>query len=250
MSNLEIWNKVCQPPKHALKQIKGGRLAGMTDINPQWRLQVMTEIFGICGTGWYYTIKNMWPVDGAQGEIMAFVHIELFTKVNDGWSAPITGIGGSALVAKESSGLRANDEGYKMATTDALSVAMKQLGIGADIYMGRWDGTKYSVPLQAGPGVHKPTVNDLYKPEGDELVFLSGIVDMIISNKEDHVSAAEYYEKQKLDNDEKTWVWDKLGAYSTLRSGMKKYHQAKQERIAKEDRALADVTADCTDPNS
>ncbi|MHA1280854.1 MAG: hypothetical protein ACTSQ8_27265, partial [Candidatus Helarchaeota archaeon] len=37
-----------------------------------------------------------------------------------------------------------NDEAYKMALTDALSVAMGRIGIAADIYMGKWDGSKYS----------------------------------------------------------------------------------------------------------
>ena len=47
------------------------------------------------------------------------------------------------LVAQESSGLRASDEAYKMAITDALSVALKVLGVAADIYAGLWDGSKY-----------------------------------------------------------------------------------------------------------
>jgi hypothetical protein len=223
MSNLEVWNKVCQPPKTALKQIKGGRLSGMTDINPQWRLQVMTEIYGQCGIGWFYKIINMWPVDGAQGEVMAFVHLELFTRFENGWSAPITGIGGSALVAKETSGLRANDEAYKMATTDALSVAMKQLGVGADIYMGRWDGTKYTVPLQDGPGVHKPTANELYKPDEATLRKLSGIIDRINSGELDFAGMSKFLEAENLDSDEKVWVWDKLD--SKTRSGIKKYNE-------------------------
>jgi len=143
MSNLELWNKVKQPPTSALKTIGAGRLKGMTDINPQWRLQAITEAFGQCGVGWYYSIEKMWTEPGAQGELMAFVHVHLHTKVKDEWSAPIVGIGGSALVAKESAGLRANDEAYKMALTDALSVAMKQLGFAADIYAGKFDGSKY-----------------------------------------------------------------------------------------------------------
>lgn len=143
MDNMEIWNKVSTPPPGRLKKISGGRLSGMTDINPQWRLEVMTSTFGPIGTGWYYEIIKFWTEQGAAGEVMAFAHIQLHTKTKEGWSAPIAGIGGSALVAKESSGLRANDEAYKMAVTDALSVAMKQLGVAADIYAGLWDGSKY-----------------------------------------------------------------------------------------------------------
>jgi hypothetical protein len=143
MSNLEIWSKVSRPPANVLKKITGGRLSGMTDVNPQWRIQVMTEVFGPVGIGWYYEIVKFWTEPGAQGEVMAFAQIALYTKAEKGWSAPIAGIGGSALVAKESGGLRANDEAFKMAVTDALSVAMKQLGVAADIYAGLWDGSKY-----------------------------------------------------------------------------------------------------------
>ena len=45
--------------------------------------------------------------------------------------------------ASESKGIYTSDECYKMATTDAISVACKQLGIGADIYWGA-DSTKYT----------------------------------------------------------------------------------------------------------
>lgn len=143
MSNLDIWDKVCRPPKEALKQIGGGRLKGMTDVNPQWRYKVMTEVYGPIGTGWYYEIDKMWTDKGVGEVIMAFVTIRLFVDLGGKWSAPIVGIGGSALVAKEKDGFYSNDEAYKMATTDALSVAMKSLGVAADIYAGLWDGSKY-----------------------------------------------------------------------------------------------------------
>ena len=46
------------------------------------------------------------------------------------------------LVVLESKGLRTNDEAFKMAYTDAQSVALKALGFGARIYIGKQD-TKY-----------------------------------------------------------------------------------------------------------
>ena len=51
------------------------------------------------------------------------------------------------FVAKESSGLRTNDEAFKMALTDAVSVACKALGIGANVYWEK-DRTKYGVVTQ------------------------------------------------------------------------------------------------------
>jgi len=141
--SLEIWNKLSRPPKEALKQITGGRLNGKSDINPQWRMKAMTEQFGPCGIGWKYEIVKLWREDASNGEVFAFVQVAVYVKDGEKWSEAIPGIGGSMLVAKEKSGLYNSDEGYKMATTDALSVAFKALGVAAEIYMGNWDGSKY-----------------------------------------------------------------------------------------------------------
>ena len=146
---LELWNKFNQPPKEALKPILAGRLKGKTDINPQWRFKALTEVFGPCGTGWKYEIKRVWNEPGSDDQVFAFAEVELFYVTESGlWSTPIPGIGGSMLIEKESKGMHSSDEGYKMAVTDAISVACKPLGVAADIYMGQWDGDKYTSPAQ------------------------------------------------------------------------------------------------------
>ena len=152
MDNLEVWNKLNQPPKTALRTIVAGRLKGKTDINPQWRYQAMTEQFGMCGVGWRYDALRVWAEPATDGQVFAFAEISLQVKQGDTWSEGIPGIGGSMLVTKESSGLHSSDEGYKMAITDALSVAMKMLGVAADVYAGLWDGTKYTNAPQKEEG--------------------------------------------------------------------------------------------------
>lgn len=142
-ANLELWEKLNQPPPSALKPITGGRLKGKSDINPQWRYLALTEQFGPCGIGWKYTIDKLWLEPGSNGEVFAFARISLYVKSDGEWSDPIPGIGGSKLIQKEAGGLYNNDEAYKMTVTDALSVAFKVLGGAADIYMGLWDGSKY-----------------------------------------------------------------------------------------------------------
>lgn len=141
--NLSTWNRLKTPPPTALKTILAGRLKGMSDINPQWRYEAITNEFGLCGVGWKYEIKKLWTEQGAENQIVAFANVELFIKKNNEWSSPIPGIGGSMMVAKEKNGLYTSDESYKMAITDALSVAMKMIGVASDIYMGKWDGSKY-----------------------------------------------------------------------------------------------------------
>lgn len=139
--SLKIYEQLATPPADALKQIQGGRLKGMTDINPQWRYEAMTSVFGICGIGWKYEVVNREFVPGANSEVSVFVDINLFVKIDEKWSEAIPGGGGSMYVAKERNGMFTSDEAVKMATTDALSTAMKMLGVAADIYRGR-DGKK------------------------------------------------------------------------------------------------------------
>ena len=142
MNNLELYDSVRSVPENAKKTITGGRLNGKTDINPMWRIKTLTEKFGACGIGWYYNVIRQWTEQGTNNEIAAFVNIELFIRVDGEWSKPIFGNGGSMFVVSENKGLRMSDECFKMATTDAISVACKQLGIGADVYWSE-DKTKY-----------------------------------------------------------------------------------------------------------
>lgn len=141
--NLKVYNAVRECPQEALKTISAGRLKGKSDINPMWRIKKLTELYGPAGIGWYYEIVKQWLETGANNEISAFCNINLYIKVNGEWSKPIQGTGGSSFVAKQNSGLYVSDECFKMALTDAISVACKALGFAANVY---WDNdkTKYS----------------------------------------------------------------------------------------------------------
>nr|DAI02755.1 MAG TPA: DNA repair protein-like protein [Caudoviricetes sp.] len=145
MDNLTIYNEVRSVPDSAKRRIEAGRLKGKTDINPMWRIKALTETFGPCGFGWKYVITDKRLEQSANGEIAAFLDIDLFVKADGVWSDAIPGTGGSAFVAKEKNGPYTSDECFKMALTDAISVACKALGFGADVY---WDAdkSKYDKP--------------------------------------------------------------------------------------------------------
>ena len=145
MDNLTIYNEVRSVPDSAKRRIEAGRLKGKTDINPMWRIKALTEKFGPCGFGWKYVITDKRLEQGANGEIAALLDIDLFVKADGVWSDAIPGTGGSAFVAKEKNGLYTSDECFKMALTDAISVACKALGFGADVYWGA-DKSKYDKP--------------------------------------------------------------------------------------------------------
>jgi len=212
--NLKIWNELKSVPSAAKKKIGAGRLKGMTDIKPQWRLQMMTEQFGPIGIGWYYTPVKRWTEEYG-GEISAHVELNVFIKDNDEWSKPINGVGGAMLlsmenvkdyeksVAKDKYGSEYlkpfhSDEAYKMATTDALSVAMKQLGVAADVYMGLSD-SKYDKPEERPKTANKPPAP---KASPEQLMLMSGYMKDFTA-KNDAKSVA--YMSEHLSNDDLTY---------------------------------------------
>ncbi|MCM1191992.1 MAG: hypothetical protein NC389_06125 [Acetatifactor muris] len=154
MDNLFYYNQGREVPLTAKKPIQGGRMNGKTDINPMWRIKKLTEMFGPCGIGWYYKSVREW-IEPYDKMAAAFVKIELFVKVDGEWSMPIQGTGGSMFVDMQKGSPYVSDECFKMATTDAISVACKQLGIGADVYWDK-DETKY----QTGGTTSNPTARN------------------------------------------------------------------------------------------
>lgn len=184
IDNLLIYNKVKSVPDKAQKKINGGRLNGMTDIKPMWRIEKLTEIFGICGFGWKAPIKNKEIIEGANGEKIAIVDIDLYIKNDKGeWSDPIEGTGGSSFIAKEKNGLYTNDECFKMAYTDALSVACKSLGMGADIY---WGDSKYNQPKEMTKEEAEKYIINFGKHKGKLLIDLikeeNPYIDWLLNN--------------------------------------------------------------------
>ena len=101
---------------------------------------------------------------------LAFVDINLYIKNGDKWSMPIFGTGGN-IFARYVKGkgdntgyTKVSDECYKMATTDALSVAMKQLGVGADVYSG-FEDSKYRNPSTQQQPTNKQDNREWFNPK-------------------------------------------------------------------------------------
>lgn len=146
MENLKFYNAGAEVPANAQKRITGGDLNGKTDISPMWRIKKLTEMFGPVGLGWKIAIERLWLEDRLGDEVIANAAITLQVKYNgiDGeWSDPIPGVGGNKALKKDKRGEVCNDEAYKMALTDAISVACKLIGIGANVYWEK-DATKYT----------------------------------------------------------------------------------------------------------
>lgn len=146
MNNMQYYSAARSVPPGALKPIKGGAYgaAGLSDINPQWRIERMTELFGPCGIGWDFT-PEIWTDNG-----VCYAHVTVTYRYNDGWSKPVHGYGGTKIGNKDDSDL------IKSTVTDALGNAMRYIGIGADVWykpgnspeQNQFD-TKFSAPPPA-----------------------------------------------------------------------------------------------------
>ena len=207
--NLKIYEAVKAVPANAIKPITGGRLKGMSDLNPMWRIKTLTEQFGPCGFGWRYEITSKGVHAGGKDEVAAFVDINLYVKVGDVWSEAIPGTGGSSFVAQEKNGLYTNDECFKMALTDAISVACKALGVGADVYWDK-DRTKYNDKPQqptAQPKASKEQLETIFALAKEMEISAADMKEIIYARTEkksskelspaDADSVIEYLEKQK-----------------------------------------------------
>lgn len=162
MDNMRIYNAGRSVPTGAVKKITGGSYgkAGLSDINPQWRIEKMTELFGPCGDGWIWEPVEAWINEG-----VCFAHVIVKYLLPDGeYSHPVHGYGGTVM------GRMGDDDVYKSTFTDAVSNALRYLGIGADVWykpgntaeQNQFD-TKYSAP--PAQGKKKPETSALATPE-------------------------------------------------------------------------------------
>ena len=169
--NDRFYNALRTVPEEAKKSITGGRLKGMTDINPMWRIKRLTEVFGPCGIGWWYEVTNHEIVDDAiTHQSAAFVDILLYyvDPETGETSHGIPGTGGASFVCKEKDGFYLSDECFKMALTDAISVAAKALGVAADVYFAK-DRTKYTAAEDEPKKETKPKATKKEEPKNSPM---------------------------------------------------------------------------------
>lgn len=189
MNNMEIYEQAREVPNTAKRAISGGKLKGKTDINPMWRIKKLTELFGPCGIGWYTEPVREEIRELENGEVVYLIDINLYIKCGDDWSKPIFGTGGSMILQFEKGNLVSNDEGKKMAYTDAISVACKALGFAADVYFERDTSSKYARENED----EQPQTAAKAQPVPDYVKANANYCSVIAKAK--NISAAEVMEK-------------------------------------------------------
>ena len=140
MTKTELWDKLGKTdPAHTKTFTRGGGFKG-TAIKPMWSYRRMTEEFGPCGTGWGVGEPSFQIVAGPEGEVMVFCTASIWYGEA---RHTVYGVGGDKAVGKNKYGLQTDDEAFKKAFTDAVTNALKMIGVGADVHMGLFDDNKY-----------------------------------------------------------------------------------------------------------
>lgn len=156
-ANTELWDKLGKTdPAHTKGFTRGGGFKG-TAIKPMWSYRRMTEEFGPCGIGWGVNEPSFQVVPVGE-EVLVYCTASIWYRTS---ATPTTeakeagaqviysdqhtvyGVGGDKVVAKFNSGAKSDDEAFKKAFTDAITNALKLIGVGADVHMGLFDDSKY-----------------------------------------------------------------------------------------------------------
>lgn len=155
MSNTRFWDKLGKTDPSATKAFtRAGGFKG-TAIKPMWAFKRMTEEFGPCGLGWGVNEPAFQVVPGADGEVLVYCTVSIWYGEGSGdderncFHAPVYGVGGDKVVTKDRNGLRSDDEAFKKSYTDAVTNALKLIGVGADVHMGLFDDNKYVNDMRA-----------------------------------------------------------------------------------------------------
>lgn len=154
--NTQIWDKLGKTdPKHTKTFKRAGGFEG-TAIKPMFSYRRMTEEFGPCGTGWGVGEPVFQVVQGDNREVLVYCTASIWYRAVDSDVATVYGVGGDKIVTyikanekyKRPERWENDDEAFKKAFTDAVTNALKLIGVGADVHMGMFDDNKYVNTMQ------------------------------------------------------------------------------------------------------
>lgn len=149
--NTKLWDILGRTdPAHVKKFKRAGGFEG-TAIKPMWSFRRMTEEFGPCGIGWGVWKPEFQVVPGHNNEVLVYCTAAVWYRQGDEEIQAVFGVGGDKVVTHIKANQQYNrperwesdDEAFKKAYTDAITNALKLIGVGADVHMGLFDDSKY-----------------------------------------------------------------------------------------------------------
>ena len=145
--NMHLWNQGCETDPDYTKEV--GFRGGFTSIVPQYQKQRMTETFGPCGIGWgaeaeWEEIVRDEGTDNACTIVKCLVRV-WYKDPQDGvvrYLPPVT----AKATARENG--REDLDSDKKCFTDAFTKSVSDIGLNADVFLGKFDDPAYVQELR------------------------------------------------------------------------------------------------------
>ena len=163
---MKIWETLSKTNPEFTKPLPGYGGKKLTTIDPMYQIQMMTDLFGPVGLGWKYKVDYKY-IDGL---VFAEVTIKYFTNE---WHeyGPVCSV---QNLSKSNNKL--DDEAPKKAMTDAMTKAFSHLGMSADVFLGKFDDSKYVEQMKQE--FSQPQPQEIPKTNGKKNIRLDMQFDM------------------------------------------------------------------------
>tara|TARA_R110000787_G_scaffold277917_1_gene387465 strand:- start:803 stop:1363 length:561 start_codon:yes stop_codon:yes gene_type:complete len=153
MSNLDFWDKVKETDPKYTKPAKIGGMT-ITAIAPQYQIMLATEQFGVYGSTWGFKSIDL------DYSLIPIFKLVVFKGTFFHPSGEFQIINSSKMYMDRAENMVDADFAKKI-ETDALTKALSKLGFNADVFMGRFDDTKYVMEMQEKFNKPEPDENDM-----------------------------------------------------------------------------------------
>ena len=166
--NMKIWETLSKTNPEFTKPLPGYGGKKLTTIDPMYQIQMMTDMFGPVGLGWKYKVDYKY-IDGL---VFAEVTIKYFT---DEWHeyGPVCSVQNLSKING-----KLDDEAPKKAMTDAMTKAFSHLGMSADVFLGKFDDSKYVEQMKEEFSQPQPKKIPQQKPSGTAHANVDMDIDM------------------------------------------------------------------------
>lgn len=174
MGKLDLWNKHADIDPAFTKPITGKAYKG-TSPSPQYVIHCLTDMFGPVGEGfgWDVAAEGWQPLGD---EVLHWCRIRFWhTDRANGFDA----YGQTKALMKTKNGLMSDEDAPKKSLTDAIVKAASQIGIAANIFLGRWDDQKYVAQVAAEyRDADKPQPSSAAQEAASRLMAAASIADL------------------------------------------------------------------------
>ena len=160
-TKMRIWDSLCKTNPDYTRSVPSSYGKKITSIDPMYQIQCMTETFGPVGLGWKYNVKYTYQ------DNLVFAEVSIHYCVHDNWFeyGPVCSV---QNLFKKNGNL--DDEAPKKAMTDAKTKAFSHLGMSADVFLGKFDDSKYVQEVKKE--FSKPQVKAFPKTNGKKNIKL------------------------------------------------------------------------------